>query len=201
MLEFPDGHMEILFLAFTSQASKTDLNGRADGPTLWEALEYRESGAGASSSSGKSGSSGSSSSTSSTRGTSKQSAKEETPRMKYPAIAIIALLLSSDHIDGGKAPLHEISLRNMTDKKVSTSGWKITNRFKVSYEIKDAQMHCRGGRLKFRVPEYMFSKDGGIVFLQGSEGKAIDSVSYTNKRVEESGRLIYFGRHLPRSLS
>jgi hypothetical protein len=121
--------------------------------------------------------------------------------MKYPAIAIIALLLSSDHIDGGKAPLHEISLRNMTDKKVSTSGWKITNRFKVSYEIKDAQVHCRGGRLKFRVPEYMFSKDGGIVFLQDSEGKAIDSVSYTNKRVEESGRLIYFGRHLPRSLS
>jgi hypothetical protein len=189
MLEFPDRHMEILFLAFTSQASKTDLNGRANGPTLWRVLEYRESEA------------GTSSSPSIQSSPSSQSVIKETPRTKYPPIAIIALLLSSDHIDGGKAPLHEISLRNMTDKRVSTSGWKITNRASDNYEIKEAHMHWSGGCLKFRVPAYMFSKDGGNIYLQDSEGKAIDSVSYTNKRVEESGRLIYFGRHLPRSLS
>jgi hypothetical protein len=181
--------MESLFLAFASQASKTDLNGRANGPTLWRVVEYRESEAGTSSSS------------SSPSILSSQSVIEETPRTKHPLIAIIALLLSSDHIDGGKAPLHEISLRNMTDQKVSTLGWKITNRVRVSYEIKEAYMHWSGGCLKFRVPAYMFSKDGGNIFLQDSEGKAIDSVSYTNKRIEESGRLIYFGRHLPRSLS
>lgn len=189
MLEFPDGHMEILFLAFASQASKTNLKGRADGPTLGDVLEHRESKAGTSSSSSSSSSS------------SNQSSKEETPRTKYPAIAIIALLLSPGHVDNGKAPLHEISLRNMTNKEVSTSGWKITNIFKAGYEIKEAQMHRKGGRLKFRVPEDMFSKDGGMIFLQDSKGKAIDSVSYTNKRVEESGRLIYFGRHHERSLS
>lgn len=186
MLEFPDGHLEVLFLAFASQASKTDLNGRADGPTLRDVLEYRESKAGASSSSSSS---------------SNRSAKEETPHTKYPVIAIIALLLSSGQVDNGKAPLHEISLRNMTNKEVSTSGWRITNRFKVVYEIKEAEMHRRGGRLKFRVPEDMFSKDGGMISLQDSKGKAIDSVSYTNQRVEESGRLIYFGRHHARSLS
>lgn len=174
VIEFGD-RWEGVFLAFASQATKTDDSGNPDGPTFASTLSDSSSGTTTGSSNTTTGSSGGS--TKASKGVAIEAAlvNPAGPDDDAPAI-------------GGKG--ETVYVMNRSSKAQSLEGWTVGNDKGGSQELSgDLSAHAKRG---VAVSGFRLSNKSGNIVLKDKQGSTVSEVSYTAKQARKEGKLLYF---------
>lgn len=179
---------EAVFLAFASQATKTDTKGNPDGPTFATALsDSSSSGSGSGTSTGTStGTSGTNTTTGGGSG-SAQTTK---------GVAIEAALVNPTGPDdeaatssGGQGG-ETVYVMNRSSKAQSLAGWTVGNDKGGSQELSGGiSAHAKRG---VPVKDFRLSNKGGKIVLKDKQGATVSEVSYTAQQARKQGKLLYF---------
>ncbi|KAI9147987.1 hypothetical protein HJFPF1_11808 [Paramyrothecium foliicola] len=183
LLEFPDGHWEAFFIAFASQAVKTDERGHGAGPVFGEFLD-----APANPAPGDGGND-----------------RPTEPRPDVPdregnghgegtgsGVSIEAALVNPDGPDGDPNP-ELVFLVNSGQSTVSLKGWTIGNHMGASTTLPArSKLAARGAKERFESTGVALSNRGGSITLKSADGSVVDEVRYTREQASRSGKLVYF---------
>jgi uncharacterized protein YukJ len=164
---------EAVFLAFASQATKTDAKGNPDGPTFATALSDSSSSSGSGTSTGTSG-------TNTTKGVAIEAALVNPTGPDDDAAA------TSSGGQGGET----VYVMNRSSKAQSLEGWTVGNDKGGSQELSgEISANAKRG---VPVSEFRLSNKGGKIVLKDKQGATVSEVSYTAQQARKQGRLLYF---------
>ncbi|KUI60220.1 Uncharacterized protein YukJ [Cytospora mali] len=166
VIEFSD-RWEGVFLAFATQATKTDSQGDPDGPTFAATL-----GGDSSSSSSSSGSADNT-----TAGWLQQGTN---------GVGIEAAIVNPY----GRDDSEEVYLMNRSSTRHSLKGWTVGNDKGGSEELYGKI----SAHAKKRIPikDFRLSNRGGKIVLKDAQGGVVSEVSYTEREAKKEGKLLYF---------
>ena len=188
LLEFPDGHWEAFFIAFASQAVKTnDKTGHADGPLFGE---YLESPGNPLPPDGKPGDDD---------GAPAEPAPQEpdggdsgNDGQTGSTVSIEAALINPDGPDGGDNP-ELVYLVNSGTSPVSLNGWTLENHMGMSGSFPvGSELAGKGAKQAYEVAKVPLSNKGGSIRLKDPSQRVVDEVHYTREQASRSGKLVYF---------
>lgn len=172
VIEFSD-RWEGIFLAFASQATKTDSKGDPDGPTFATTLS------GSTSTSTPGGTSGSNSTS--------------TPTSTTTGVAIEAALVNPTGPDDeptAGAQGETVYVMNRSARAQSLEGWSVGND-KGGSQALPGQISANAKK-GIAVSGFRLSNKGGKIVLKDGKGETVSEVSYTGKEAKREGKLLYF---------
>ncbi|CAN8105258.1 unnamed protein product [Discula destructiva] len=170
VIESADGNTwQGIFLAFATEAEKTDSKGDAAGPTFADALG---------------GSTASSTSTDAAR----------TGHATKGAVGIEAAIVNPKGPDGaasGVAKGETVYVQNRSAAEQSLQGWTIETEAGGKETLGNVALSAHSKR-GFEVPGAPLGNKGGKILLKDAEGTTVSEVSYTEKEARIEGKLLYF---------
>ncbi|KAJ4420893.1 hypothetical protein N0V82_004072 [Gnomoniopsis sp. IMI 355080] len=169
VIESASGTWQGIFLAFATEAEKTDSKGDPDGPTFADALG------------------GDTTSTTST-------ATARSTHATKGTVGIEAALVNPkgpDHDAQGVGKGETVYVQNKSAKDQSLQGWTIETGAGGKETLGNVTLsaHCKRG---FEVPGAPLGNRGGKILLKDAQGETISEVNYTEKDARKEGRLVYF---------
>ncbi|ROV88847.1 hypothetical protein VMCG_10189 [Cytospora schulzeri] len=178
VIEFGGDRWEGVFLAFASQATKTDSKGDPDGPTFASTLSD-------SSSSGAAGSPSTGGGTTDTTTT--------PPATATKGVSIEAALVNPTGPDdaptsGGQG--ETVYVMNRSSKAQSLEGWTVGNDKGESQALSGSI--SANVKKEVAVKGFRLSNKGGKIVLKDGKGETVSEVSYTEKQARKEGKLLYF---------
>lgn len=169
VIQSASGTWQGIFLAFATEADKTDSNGDPDGPTFADALG------------------GDSTSTTST-------AAARSSHATKGAVGIEAAIVNpsgADHDAHGVGRGETVYVQNKSASDQSLKGWTIETGAGGKETLGDATLSAHSKR-GFEVPGASLGNKGGKILLKDAQGETVSEVSYTEKEARKEGQLVYF---------
>lgn len=170
VIESTDGTWQGIFLAFATQAEKTDSKGDADGPTFAQVLG---------------GNTAARTSTAAARAT----------HATKGTVGIEAALVNPTGPDraatGGAGTAETVYVQNRSAADQSLRGWTIETAAGGKESLGDVSLSAHAKR-GFAVPGAPLGNRGGTILLKDAEGTTVSEVSYTEKEGRKEGKLVYF---------
>lgn len=170
MLKYPDGHWEAVFLAFASQATKTDDGGQpeSDAETFAQLLDTTAQ-SGKQQTGGQQGG----------HGHGKHGKKHHDLSrfaMESPSGTSPITVGITAH-DKGKSPGH-VRLRDEEQKRDMT-GWSVTDQDGTSHSLTRAEAEAIGTGEAVDLQSLALRPEGGSVSLKDAEGKLVSEIVYS----------------------